>query len=161
MDVWRYSDWYGLGPEVRFSHPHLWHWRDWVVDSLNAAKGYDRMVLEMLAGDELEPDDPDTVRAPGFLPRNRHILHRNVAPARASRRPGRRDPDQTGPPAANRLLPGQAIVRHRGGPGRGRSRRRPCQGGRRRVPAPFRAGGEGPDRRTGRRCQGGGGNRGR
>jgi hypothetical protein len=23
MDIWRYSDWYGLGQEVRFSHPHL------------------------------------------------------------------------------------------------------------------------------------------
>src|SRR5262249_21008342 len=47
MDVWRYSDWYGLGQEIRFSHPHLWHWRDWIVESLNTDKGYDRMVLEM------------------------------------------------------------------------------------------------------------------
>ncbi|MHB1559859.1 MAG: DUF1549 domain-containing protein, partial [Isosphaeraceae bacterium] len=78
MDVWRYSDWYGLGQEVRFSHPHIWHWRDWIVDSLNADKGYDRMVLEMLAGDELAPDDPDTVRATGFLARNWDIFNRNV-----------------------------------------------------------------------------------
>jgi hypothetical protein len=78
MDVWRYSDWYGLGPEVRFSHPHLWHWRDWIVASLNVDKGYDRMVLEMLAGDELAPDDPATVRATGFLARNWDIFNRNV-----------------------------------------------------------------------------------
>ncbi len=78
MDVWRYSDWYGLGQEVRFSHPHLWHWRDWIIASLNADKGYDRMVLEMLAGDELAPDDPDTVRATGFLARNWDIFNRNV-----------------------------------------------------------------------------------
>ena len=78
MDVWRYSDWYGLGQEVRFSHPHLWHWRDWIIESLNADKGYDRMVLEMLAGDELAPDEPDTVRATGFLARNWDIFNRNV-----------------------------------------------------------------------------------
>ncbi len=78
MDVWRYSDWYGLGQEVRFSHPHIWHWRDWIVESLNTDKGYDRMVVEMLAGDELAPDDPDTVRATGFLARNWDIFNRNV-----------------------------------------------------------------------------------
>jgi hypothetical protein len=78
MDIWRYSDWYGLGQEVRFSHPHLWHWRDWIVASLNADKGYDRMVLEMLAGDELAPEDAATVRATGFLARNWDIFNRNV-----------------------------------------------------------------------------------
>ena len=78
MDVWRYSDWYGLGQEARYSHPHLWHWRDWIIASLNADKGYDRMVLEMLSGDELAPEDPDTVRATGFLVRNWDIFNRNV-----------------------------------------------------------------------------------
>ena len=78
LDVWRYSDWYGLGDEARYSHPHLWHWRDWVVASINADKGYDRMVVEMLAGDELAPDDPETVRATGFLARNWDIFNRNV-----------------------------------------------------------------------------------
>ena len=46
--------------------------------SLNADKGYDRMVVEMLAGDELAPDDPDVVRATGFLARNWDIFNRNV-----------------------------------------------------------------------------------
>ncbi len=78
MDVWRYSDWYGLGQEARYSHPHLWHWRDWIVASLNADKGYDQMVLEMLAGDELAPDDPKTIRATGFLVRNWDIFNRNA-----------------------------------------------------------------------------------
>jgi hypothetical protein len=70
MDVWRYSDWAGFQNEVREGMRHLWRWRDWIVDSLNADKGYDRMVLEMLAGDELAPDDPETLRATGFLARN-------------------------------------------------------------------------------------------
>src|SRR5262249_29650049 len=36
MDVWRYSDWGGFGTEVRESQKHIWHWRDWIVESLNA-----------------------------------------------------------------------------------------------------------------------------
>ncbi len=78
MDVWRYSDWYGLGEEIRYSHPHIWQWRDWIVASLNADKGYDRMIEEMLAGDEIAPDDPATLRATGFLVRNWDIFNRNA-----------------------------------------------------------------------------------
>ena len=78
MDVWRYSDWYGLGDEARYSHPHIWQWRDWIVAALNADKGYDRMVVEMLAADELTPDDPSTVRATGYLVRNWDIFNRNT-----------------------------------------------------------------------------------
>lgn len=78
MDVWRYSDWAGYGAEVRESQPHIWRWRDWIIEALNADKGYDRMVLEMLAGDELAPDDPATVRATGFLVRNWYKFSRNV-----------------------------------------------------------------------------------
>ena len=72
LDVWRYSDWYGFQNEVRFSQKNIWHWRDWVVESLNADKGYDRMVIEMLAGDEIVPFDPGNLRATGFLVRNRN-----------------------------------------------------------------------------------------
>lgn len=69
MDVWRYSDVDGTGNQI-FSQPHIWRWRDWIVDSLNADKGYDRMILEMVAGDELAPEDPKTLAATGFLVRN-------------------------------------------------------------------------------------------
>jgi mono/diheme cytochrome c family protein len=69
MDIWRYSDWWGLGAEVRNSQKHIWHWRDWIVESLNADKGYDQMLREMLAADELYPDDLDRLRASGFLAR--------------------------------------------------------------------------------------------
>ena len=58
MDVWRYSDWDGFGAEIRESQPHIWRWRDWIVESLNDGKGYDRMIVEMLAADEIAPDDP-------------------------------------------------------------------------------------------------------
>ncbi len=78
MDVWRYSDWDGYGAEVRESQPHIWQWRDWIVESLNADVGYDRMVCEMLAGDELAPADPATLRATGFLARNYYKFNRNA-----------------------------------------------------------------------------------
>ena len=55
MDVWRYSDWAGWGKQVRDSQPHIWHWRDWIVESLNRDKPYDRMIVEMLAADEAAP----------------------------------------------------------------------------------------------------------
>ena len=69
MDIWRYSDWWGLGAEVRNSQKHIWHWRDWIIESLNADKGYDEMLREMLAADELYPNDLDRLRASGFLAR--------------------------------------------------------------------------------------------
>ncbi|MFT4548423.1 MAG: hypothetical protein ACI9MB_002376, partial [Verrucomicrobiales bacterium] len=78
MDVWRYSDWYGLGAQLRNSQRHLWHWRDWIIASINADKGYDRMVQEMLAGDELAPGDLEVVRGTGFLARNYYLFNRTT-----------------------------------------------------------------------------------
>ena len=78
MDIWRYSDWYGLGEQLRNSQKHLWHWRDWIVESINADKGYDQMILEMIAGDELAPEDDKVVRATGFLARNYYLFNRTT-----------------------------------------------------------------------------------
>jgi hypothetical protein len=78
MDVWRYSDWDGFGAEVRESQPHIWRWRDWIVESLNADRGYDQMIVQMLAADEASPDDPGAIRATGFLARNWYKFNRNV-----------------------------------------------------------------------------------
>jgi hypothetical protein len=78
MDVWRYSDWAGWtdGNQIRDSQPHIWRWRDWIVRSINADKPYDRMLLEMLAGDEIAPDDDSVLAATGFLARNYKMLSR-------------------------------------------------------------------------------------
>jgi mono/diheme cytochrome c family protein len=78
MDVWRYSDWYGLGKEVRDSQKHLWRWREWIVTSLNENKGYDRMISEMLAGDEVAPNDPKIIAATGFLARSYYKFNRTT-----------------------------------------------------------------------------------
>ena len=76
MDVWRYSDWWGLGAERRNSQKHIWHWRDWIVESLNSDTPYDEMVRLMLAADELCPNDLDKLRATGFLARNYFLFNR-------------------------------------------------------------------------------------
>ena len=78
MDVWRYSDWWGLGAEVRNSQKHIWHWRDWIIESLNDDKGYDQMLREMLAADELYPNDLNRLRATGFLARQYFIFNRTT-----------------------------------------------------------------------------------
>ena len=80
MDVWRYSDWYGRRPnnEIRYGQRHIWRWRDWIIQSLNEDKGYDRMITEMLAGDELAPLDHDVLPATGFLGRNWYKFDKNT-----------------------------------------------------------------------------------
>ena len=78
MDIWRYSDWWGLGAEVRNSQKHMWHWRDWIVDSMNSDKPYDQMLREMLAADELYPNDLDRLRATGYLARQYFIFNRTT-----------------------------------------------------------------------------------
>lgn len=78
MDIWRYSDWYGLGQQLRNSQKHIWHWRDWIIHSLNEDKGYNRMIQEMLAGDEISPTDPSVLAATGFLARNYYLFNRTT-----------------------------------------------------------------------------------
>jgi len=78
MDIWRYSDWWGLGAELRNSQRHIWHWRDWIVESLNKDKGYGQMLREMLAADELYPTDEDALRGTGFLARHYFLFNRTT-----------------------------------------------------------------------------------
>ena len=80
MDVWRYSDWYGRRPsnEIRYSQRHIWRWRDWIIESLNDDKGYDQMLLEMLAGDEVALVDTRVLPATGFLGRNWYKFDKNT-----------------------------------------------------------------------------------
>jgi Protein of unknown function (DUF1553)/Protein of unknown function (DUF1549)/Planctomycete cytochrome C len=77
MDIWRYSDWWGLGDQLRNSQKHIWHWRDWIVASLNAGMPYDEMVRLMLAADEFRPADLNALRATGYLARNYFLFNRN------------------------------------------------------------------------------------
>lgn len=76
MDIWRYSDWWGLGQQLRNSQKHIWHWRDWIVESLNSDTPYDEMLRLMLAADELYPNDLSRLRATGYLARNYFLFNR-------------------------------------------------------------------------------------
>lgn len=79
MDIWRYSDWFGRRyvPDVWNSAPQIWRWRDWIVDSLNRDQGYDQMVREMLAADEVAPGSTEAAVATGYLIRNWYALNPN------------------------------------------------------------------------------------
>ncbi len=46
--------------------PNAWKYRDYVIDSFNSDKPYDRFLLEQLAGDELDVPDRESLTATGF-----------------------------------------------------------------------------------------------
>ncbi len=65
LDVVRYADTAGYSND--FERPNAWRYRDYVIRSFNADKPFDRFALEQIAGDELEPDNPEMKIAVGFL----------------------------------------------------------------------------------------------
>ncbi|WP_437231201.1 DUF1553 domain-containing protein [Planctomicrobium sp. SH661] len=65
LDLVRYAD--GDGYKADHYRPQAWRYRDYVIESLNADKPYDRFVQEQIAGDELFPGDPQALIATGFL----------------------------------------------------------------------------------------------
>ncbi len=65
LDVVRYGE--SDGFERNSPRPNAWHYRDWVVRSLNADLPYDEFVRLQIAGDVLKPGDAEAVRATGFL----------------------------------------------------------------------------------------------
>jgi mono/diheme cytochrome c family protein len=65
LDVARYADSAGFAND--YERGSAWRYRDYVVRSFNADKPYDRFVREQLAGDEIDPTDPELLVAVGFL----------------------------------------------------------------------------------------------
>ncbi len=65
LDLVRFAETNGYERDA--TKPHAWRYRDYVVESLNSDKPYDRFVLENLAGDELPGANETTVIATGFL----------------------------------------------------------------------------------------------
>jgi mono/diheme cytochrome c family protein len=65
LDVARYADSSGFAND--YERGGAWRYRDYVVRSFNADKPYDRFVKEQIAGDELDPNDPEMRVAVGFL----------------------------------------------------------------------------------------------
>lgn len=65
LDVVRYAD--SNGYERDAEKPFVWRYRDYVIESLNRDKPYDRFILEQIAGDELPDASVETHVATGFL----------------------------------------------------------------------------------------------
>jgi hypothetical protein len=65
LDVVRYADTSGFAND--YERPNAWRYRDYVIRSFNQDKPYDRFILEQLAGDELDPENPELLIAVGFL----------------------------------------------------------------------------------------------
>ena len=65
LDVARYAD--SGGYESDYDRPTAYHYRDFVIEALNADKPFDEFVRWQLAGDEIGPDDPRAIAATGFL----------------------------------------------------------------------------------------------
>ncbi|MEZ5403225.1 MAG: DUF1549 and DUF1553 domain-containing protein [Bryobacteraceae bacterium] len=65
LDVVRYADSDGFKQDD--TRPNMWRYRDWVIQSFNDDKPYDRFVKEQIAADELYPGDRKALPGLGFL----------------------------------------------------------------------------------------------
>jgi hypothetical protein len=65
LDVVRFAE--SDGYRLDSFRPHAWRYRDYVIKSFNDDKPYDQFVREQIAGDELDPNNPDSRVAIGFL----------------------------------------------------------------------------------------------
>jgi hypothetical protein len=63
LDVVRYADSDGFAND--FERPNAWRYRDYVIHAFNQDKPYDRFILEQIAGDELDPLNPENLSATG------------------------------------------------------------------------------------------------
>lgn len=65
LDVTRYADSSGFAND--YDRGNAWRYRDYVVRSFNRDKPYDQFIREQIAGDEIDPNDPEKIIATGFL----------------------------------------------------------------------------------------------
>ena len=64
LDVVRYAESDGFKEDAH--RPNAYKYRDYVIRAFNSDMPYDRFVRQQLAGDELEPDNPDAIVATGY-----------------------------------------------------------------------------------------------
>ncbi|MGI9545055.1 MAG: DUF1549 domain-containing protein, partial [Cyclobacteriaceae bacterium] len=65
LDISRYADSDGFSND--YARPSAWRYRDYVVRSFNSDKPYDQFMMEQVAGDEMDPSNPENLVATGFL----------------------------------------------------------------------------------------------
>ncbi len=79
LDVVRYADTNGF--ELDADRTHSWRYRDYVIDSFNHDKPFDRFIREQVAGDEMFPDDKQALIATGYLRAGQeHLVAGNIDP---------------------------------------------------------------------------------
>ncbi|HKD09965.1 MAG TPA: DUF1553 domain-containing protein [Bryobacteraceae bacterium] len=81
LDLARYADTNGFKADE--TRPNIWRYRDYVIQSFNQDKPYDRFVKEQIAGDEAYPGNLDARVATGFL---RHYTDETNQPVMELRR---------------------------------------------------------------------------
>ena len=64
LDLVRYAETNGYERDA--ARPFVWRYRDYVIQSFNDDKPFDRFILEQLAGDELPDSSADTLIATGY-----------------------------------------------------------------------------------------------
>jgi uncharacterized protein DUF1553/uncharacterized protein DUF1549/cytochrome c len=74
LDIARYAD--SAGFEYDTHRPNAWRYRDYVIQSFNADKPYDRFLIEQIAGDEMDGKTDDSLIATGFLRMGPRVLFR-------------------------------------------------------------------------------------
>ncbi|HXB73002.1 MAG TPA: DUF1549 domain-containing protein, partial [Candidatus Acidoferrales bacterium] len=80
LDIVRYADTNGY--ELDLDRPNAWRYRDYVIQSFNAAKPYDRFIQEQIAGDEMWAGSPEALIATGYLRAgSEHLVSGNIDPA--------------------------------------------------------------------------------
>ena len=65
LDIVRFGE--SDGFERNLARENAWPYRDWVIAALNDDMPYDQFVRWQIAGDILEPDNPQAIAATGFL----------------------------------------------------------------------------------------------
>jgi len=64
LDLVRYAETHGYERDA--PKPHMWRYRDYVVNAFNQDKPYDQFIREQLAGDELDVVTPESITATGY-----------------------------------------------------------------------------------------------
>lgn len=65
MDVARFAESHGY--EQDYDRPHAYHYRDFLIRAFNEDLPFNRFLEWQLAGDELDPENPQAMMATGFL----------------------------------------------------------------------------------------------
>jgi hypothetical protein len=65
LDLVRYAETEGFKADQL--RPNAYRYRDYVIDSFNDDRPFDEFIRQQIAGDELDPDNPDALVATGFL----------------------------------------------------------------------------------------------